>query len=174
MNICAVYPGSFDPPTWGHLSLVERGLLMFDKIIVAVADNSSKTPLFTADERVNMLKDSLAGYDQARVEVDSFKGLLVHYAKKRGAAAMIRGLRATADFEYEFQLDLVNRHLDASVQSVFLMTDFRWLYISSSVVKEAASYGADVSAMVPPPVSERLKAKFAAAYQKDTADSLNL
>lgn len=161
MNKCAIYPGSFDPPTLGHLSLVERGLFLFDKIIVAVAENSTKTPFFNAQERVRMLKESLAGFDRSRLEVDSFEGLLVDYARKRGAAAIMRGLRATADFEYEFQMALVNRHLDESVQSVFLMTDFRWLYISSSIVKEAASYGADVSAMVPLPVAKRLKEKFA-------------
>jgi len=161
MNKCAIYPGSFDPPTLGHLSLVERGLFLFDKIIVAVAENSAKNACFSARERVQMLKDSLAGYDQSRLEVDSFEGLLVEYARRRGAAAIMRGLRATADFEYEFQMALVNRHLDEGVQSVFLMTDFRWLYISSSIVKEAASYGADVSAMVPPPVADRLKEKFA-------------
>lgn len=160
MNKLAIYPGSFDPPTLGHLSLVERGLFLFDKIIVAVAENSAKKPFFTAGERVAMLRESLAGYGPERIEVDSFEGLLVEYARKRGAAAIMRGLRATADFEYEFQMALVNRHLDENVQSVFLMTDFRWLYISSSIVKEAASYGADVSAMVPPPVAERLKARF--------------
>ena len=157
---CAIYPGSFDPPTLGHLSLVERGLFLFDKIIVAVADNSAKKPFFSAAERVEMLKESLCSYDQSRIEVDSFQGLLVDYARKREAAAIMRGLRATGDFEYEFQMALVNRHLDENVQSVFLMTDFRWLYISSSIVKEAASFGADVSAMVPPPVAKRLKARF--------------
>jgi len=157
----AVYPGSFDPPTLGHLSLVERGLFLFDKIIVAVAHNPSKSGLFTPAERVEMLRESLAGHDQARVEVDCFEGLLVEYARRRGAAALIRGLRATADFEYEFQMALINRQLAADIQSIFLMTDYRWLYLSSSIVKEAASYGADVSDMVPPPVAERLVAKFA-------------
>lgn len=161
MAKCAVYPGSFDPPTLGHLSLVERGLFLFDKIIVAVAYNPAKNNLFTPAERVEMLNDSLAGFDRSRVEVDSFEGLLVEYARSRGAAALIRGLRATSDFEYEFQMALVNRQLSADLQSIFLMTDYRWLYLSSSLVKEAASYGADVSAMVPPPVAERLQSKFA-------------
>lgn len=160
MNKCAIYPGSFDPPTMGHLSLVERGLYLFDKIIVAVARNSSKAALFTTEERVAMLRESLADCDQDRVEVDSFEGLLVEYARRRQATALLRGLRATADFEYEFQMAMVNRHLEESVQSVFLMTDYRWLYISSTIVKEAASYGADVSAMVPPPVAARLQQKF--------------
>lgn len=108
-----------------------------------------------------MLRESLAGCDQDRVEVDSFEGLLVEYARQRQATAILRGLRATADFEYEFQMAMVNRHLEESVQSVFLMTDYRWLYISSTIVKEAASYGGDVSAMVPPPVAARLQKKFA-------------
>ncbi len=161
MYRCAVYPGSFDPPTMGHLSLVERGLFLFDKIVVAVAKNSSKAPLFSVEERVEMLRESLAEYSPDQVEVDSFDGLLVDYAKQKNASALLRGLRATADFEYEFQMAMVNRHLESSIQSVFLMTDYRWLYISSTIVKEAASYRADVSAMVPPPVVERLKKKFA-------------
>jgi pantetheine-phosphate adenylyltransferase len=145
----------------GHLSLVDRGLFLFDKIVVAVARNSAKAPLFSVEERVEMLRESLAAYDPARVEVDSFEGLLVEYARQKKAAALLRGLRATADFEYEFQMAMVNRHLEASIQSVFFMTDYRWLYISSTIVKEAASYNADVSEMVPPPVVERLKKKFA-------------
>jgi len=157
---CAIYPGSFDPPTRGHLSLVERGLYLFDKIIVAVARNSSKAALFSTAERLEMLRDSLAEYSLDRVEVDSFEGLLVDYARERQAVAILRGLRATADFEYEFQMAMVNRHLEARIQSVFLMTDFQWLYVSSTIVREAASYGADVSAMVPPPVARRLKQKF--------------
>lgn len=156
----AIYPGSFDPPTFGHLDLVERGLSLFDKIVVAVAKNSAKNSLFTSDERVAMFTESLAGHDPARVEVVSFDGLLVDYAVSRGAAAILRGLRATADFEYEFQLALVNRHLSASVQSVFLMTDFRWHYISSTIVKEVASFGGNVSEMVPQAVATRLAAKF--------------
>lgn len=157
---CVIYPGSFDPPTLGHLSLVERGLFLFDKIIVAVAVNSAKAALFSTEERVALLKESLAGFEPERVEVDSFEGLLVDYARRRGATAILRGLRATGDFEYEFQLAMVNRHFEENIQSVFLMTDYRWLYISSSIVKEAASYGADVSAMVPPPVASGLSRKF--------------
>ncbi len=162
MNRRAIYPGSFDPPTMGHLSLITRGLFLFDKIVVAVAKNSAKAPLFSAEERVEMLRASLSDCDPARVEVDSFEGLLVNYARQKNAAAILRGMRATADFEYEFQMAMVNRHLEPDIQSVFLMTDYRWLYISSTIVKEAASFGADVSQMVPPPVVERLKEKFAA------------
>ncbi len=160
MERLAVYPGSFDPPTMGHLSLVDRGLYLFDKIVVAVARNSAKSGLFSTQERMDMLRESLTGYDPARVEIDSFDGLLINYARSRRAVALLRGLRATADFEYEFQMAMVNRHLEAEIQSVFLMTDYQWLYISSSIVKEAASYGADISAMVPASVAARLKQRF--------------
>ncbi len=159
MEKLAVYPGSFDPPTLGHLDLVQRALSLFDRIVVAVAVNAGKKPLFSTAERLDMLRQSLAGFD--RVEVDNFDGLLVDYARRRQAAAILRGLRATADFEYEFQMALVNRHLNPDIESVFLMTDFRWHYISSTIVKEAASHHADVSAMVPAVVAERLAAKFA-------------
>jgi pantetheine-phosphate adenylyltransferase len=156
----AVYPGSFDPPTWGHLSLVDQGLTIFDRLVVAVARNSDKAALFTFEERVVMLREALAGYDPARVEVDSFDGLLVSYAKARGAAAILRGLRGTSDFEYEFQMALVNRHLEPGLQSVYLMTDYRWLYISSTIVKEIAAHGADIGAMVPPAAARALAEKF--------------
>lgn len=159
MEKLAVYPGSFDPPTLGHLDLVQRALSLFDRIVVAVAVNAGKNPLFSTAERLDMLRQSLIGFD--RVEVDNFDGLLVDYARRRQAAAILRGLRATADFEYEFQMALVNRHLNPDIQSVFLMTDFRWHYISSTIVKEAAFHHADVSAMVPAVVAERLAAKFA-------------
>ncbi len=156
---CAVCPGSFDPPTWGHLSLVERGVLLFDRVIVAVAYNSSKAALFSPEERVEMLRESLAGYDPDRVVVDSFDGLLVDYARRQGAVAILRGLRATGDFEYEFQMAMVNQQLAPGIQSVFMMTDARWLHLSSTIVKEAAFYGVDLSAMVPPPVAVRLREK---------------
>jgi len=156
----AVYPGSFDPPTLGHLSLVDQGLSLFDRLVVAVARNSSKASLFTAEERVAMLREALADHDPARVEVDSFEGLLVSYAKSRGATAVLRGLRGTSDFEYEFQMALVNRHLEPGLQSVYLMTDYRWLYISSTIVKEIAAHGADIEAMVPAAAARALVEKF--------------
>jgi pantetheine-phosphate adenylyltransferase len=156
----AVYPGSFDPPTLGHLSLVEQGLALFDRLVVAVTRNTAKAALFTTEERVALLREALAGYDPARVEVDSFDGLLVSYAKSRGAAAVLRGLRGTSDFEYEFQMALVNRHLEPGLQSVYLMTDYRWLYISSSIVKEVAAHGADIGAMVPESTARALADKF--------------
>jgi len=154
----AVYPGSFDPPTLGHLSLVDQGLTLFDRLVVAVARNSAKASLFTAEERVTILREALAGYD--RVEVDSFEGLLVSYARDRGATAILRGLRGTSDFEYEFQMALVNRHLEPGLQSVYLMTDYRWLYLSSTIVKEVAAHGADIGDMVPPAAARALAEKF--------------
>ncbi|MDR3038649.1 MAG: pantetheine-phosphate adenylyltransferase [Candidatus Adiutrix sp.] len=156
----AIYPGSFDPLTLGHLSLVDQGLVLFDRIVMAVARNSGKAALFSPEERLAILREALAGYDPARVEADSFEGLLVRYAKSRGATAILRGLRGTSDFEYEFQMALVNRHLEPGLQSVYLMTDYRWLYISSSIVKEAAANGADIGSMVPPAAARALEAKF--------------
>ncbi|MDR3153865.1 MAG: pantetheine-phosphate adenylyltransferase [Deltaproteobacteria bacterium] len=162
MGASAVYPGSFDPPTLGHVSLVERGLAVFDKIIVAVARNPEKGALFTVDERVGLLKESLGGFPEGRIEIDLFEGLTVEYARSRGAGAILRGLRATSDFEYEFRMAMMNRHLEKGIQSVFLMADHQWFYISSSTVKEAASLGADISDLVPEPVARRLRGKFPA------------
>ncbi|MGL4208053.1 MAG: pantetheine-phosphate adenylyltransferase [Candidatus Adiutrix sp.] len=161
MGKIAIYPGSFDPPTNGHLSILSRGLEVFDHIIIAVTRNQSKNkPLFTVEERLTMIQQSLTPKQQNEVTVDSFDGLLVEYARRKKAVGILRGLRATADFEYEFQMAMVNRHLAENIQSVFLMADYRWLYISSSIVKEAASLGADVAAMVPPPVFLQLQKKF--------------
>ena len=160
MTGLAVYPGSFDPPTLGHLSLVDQGLTLFDRLVVAVARNSAKAALFTAGERVAMLREALAGHDPARVEVDSFEGLLVGYAKSRGATAILRGLRGASDFEYEFQMALLNRQMEPGLQSVYLMTDGRWLHLSSSMVKEIAAHGADIRDMVPPAAARALAEKF--------------
>jgi pantetheine-phosphate adenylyltransferase len=157
----AVYPGSFDPPTLGHLSLVERGLFLFDRIVVAVARNSAKAALFSMEERVDMLREVLAGFDPDLVEVDGFEGLLMDYARRRQATAVLRGLRVIPDFEYELQMAMINSQLEPGIQSVFMMTEPRWLYLSSTLVKEAASFGADVGAMVPPSVAVRLRRKFA-------------
>jgi pantetheine-phosphate adenylyltransferase len=156
----AVYPGSFDPPTLGHLSLVARGLALFDRLIVAVASNSAKTALFSLEERLGLLRESLAGYGPEQVEVDSFEGLSVEYARRRQATALLRGLRGSSDFEYEFQMALANHHLAPGLESVFLMTDHRWLYLSSTLVKEVAAHGADITTLVPPPVIRALQAKF--------------
>jgi pantetheine-phosphate adenylyltransferase len=154
----AVYPGTFDPITNGHCDLVWRGLKLFDGIIVAVAENGSKDPLFTVEERLEMLRKTFE--DVPSVEVDSFDGLLVDYVVHRGANTILRGLRAVSDFEYEFQLGLMNRKLNKNVQTVFLMTGLRWIFISSSIIKEAARFGGNTQDMVPEIVHERLKDKF--------------
>ena len=155
----AVYPGTFDPITMGHLDIIHRGLNLFDKVIIAVAVNSAKQPLFSIEERLRMIRDCFS--DPAKnVEVDTVEGLLVDYAYKKGARAIIRGLRAVSDFDYEFQLALMNRRIEREVETVFLMTGFRWIYISSSIIKEAARHGGDVSGLVPDHVCEKLREKY--------------
>jgi pantetheine-phosphate adenylyltransferase len=161
MGSLAIYPGSFDPPTLGHISLVEMGLSVFDGLIVAVAHNQGKKTLFSVAERIVLLQECLKKFPKDRVKVDSFDGLTVDYAQKMGAHAILRGLRATLDFEYEFQMALMNKHLAPDIQSVFLMADHQWSFLSSSTVKEAASLGADITDLVPLPVAETLKAKLA-------------
>ncbi|MDR1855542.1 MAG: pantetheine-phosphate adenylyltransferase [Desulfovibrio sp.] len=155
----ALYPGTFDPMTNGHLSLVRRACQVFDQVIVGVADNTPKRPLFTLEERVDMAREALAG--ESQVLVEPFSGLTVDHAVKRGACALLRGLRAVSDVEYEFQLALMNRRLHRPIQTVFLMTDYQWLYISSTIVKAAASHGADVRELVPDGVNRRLMEKYA-------------
>ena len=155
----AVYPGTFDPVTMGHLDIIRRGLNLFDRIIVAIAENSAKTPLFSIEERAEMIRACFPD-DETRVEVDTVSGLLVDYAYTRGARAIIRGLRAVSDFDYEFQLALMNRRIEREVETVFLMTGFRWIYISSSIIKDAARHGGDVSGLVPDHVCERLRERF--------------
>ncbi|MBW2167286.1 MAG: pantetheine-phosphate adenylyltransferase [Deltaproteobacteria bacterium] len=158
MEKTAIYPGSFDPVTNGHVDIVERGLNIFDKIIVAILRNPAKEALFTVEERKEMIETSLNR--NSNVEIDVFDGLLVDYAKKRNAVAILRGMRAVSDFEYEFQLALMNRKLNREIQTVFLMTGLRWIFISSSIIKEAASFGGNINGMVPPIVSRKLKEKF--------------
>lgn len=153
----AIYPGSFDPLTNGHLSLIHRGLHLFDRLIVAVAHNPKKVPLFTKEERVQLIREAAA---DPRVEVDSFEGLLVDYTKHRGVNVVLRGLRAVSDFEYEFQLANMNRKLRPELETVFVMTGEDYFYISSQIVREAASFGADVSALVPANVLAKLRARF--------------
>lgn len=154
----AIYPGTFDPITNGHLDLINRGLCLFDKVIVTIAINPGKEPLFSLEERIEMIYRCYQ--DEDRVEVDSVSGLLVEYAAKRKARAIIRGLRAVSDFDYEFQLALMNRKLERSVESVFLMPGFRWIFISSSIVKDAARHGGDVEGLVPDHVRLKLLEKF--------------
>lgn len=156
----AVYAGSFDPPTRGHLDIIQRASKVFDRLIVAVASNVKKAPLFTQDERIALLREIVDG--DPRVEVDRIDGLLVDYARSRGATAVIRGLRAVADFEYEFQMACMNHHLAPGVETVFLMTAQEYFYVSSSLVKEVASFGGDITPFVPAPVLARLQERFAA------------
>ena len=158
MENIAIYPGSFDPVTNGHLDIVERGLKIFDKIVVTILHNPAKTTLFNVNERLEMLRMSLDNFPNA--EVDSYSGLLIDYVAQRKATAILRGMRAVSDFEYEFQMALMNRRLNREIQTVFLMTGLRWIFTSSSIIKEAARFGGDISDMVPPVVDRKLKEKF--------------
>ena len=159
----AIYPGSFDPVTNGHIDIIVRGLKIFDRIIVGILNNPEKNPLFTVTERKVMLEASLKSF--ANVEVDTFDGLLVDYALQRGAQAILRGMRAVSDFEYEFQMALMNRRLNREIQTVFLMTGLRWIFTSSSIIKEAARFGGNINGMVPKIVNLQLQRKFAALDQ---------
>ncbi len=154
----AVYPGFFDPITNGHLSVVSRGLEIFDKLIIAILNNPKKVPLFSIEERIDMIEKAV--HKDSRIEVDTFDGLLVDYVIHKDSNVVLRGLRALSDFEYEFQMALMNRKLNRDVQSIFLMTDYKWFYISSTIIKEAASFGGDVSGLVPEIVNHNLKEKF--------------
>ena len=154
----ALYPGSFDPPTNGHLDIIEKGSKLFDKVIVAVMINPDKKGLFSVEERMEMLNEILK--DFPNVEADSFNGLTVDFAAERKACVMLRGLRALSDFDSEFQLSLMNRRLNKDIQTVFLMTGMRWIYISSSIIKQAAQFGGEVKGMVPDFVPKKLKQKY--------------
>jgi len=153
----AVYPGTFDPITNGHVDILRRSLKIFDRVVVALADNVRKSPLFSLGERRSFIIGALDG--DPRLEVDAFQGLLAEYCRKRGATVVVRGLRALADFEYEFQLAHMNRHLAPDVETLFLMTGEESFYVSSSLVKEVALMGGDVSRMVPPGVAAALSVK---------------
>jgi pantetheine-phosphate adenylyltransferase len=153
----AIYPGSFDPITHGHVSIVKSGLVCFDKLIVAVLENPRKSSLFTVEERLDIIREEFA--NEKNVEVDSFDGLLVEYCKRKNVRVVLRGLRAVADFEYELQMANMNRHLDRNVETVFLMANDAYFYVSSNLVKEAAKLGGDVTGLIPESASKRLKAK---------------
>jgi len=150
MSRIAIYPGSFDPVTHGHLDVIHRALAIVDRVVVAIVYNRNKEGLFAPEKRAELLQEVLA--EEPRVEVDTFSGLLVDYVQERGAHTIIRGLRAVADFEYEFQMALMNRRLQPSVDTLFLMTDERFFYVSSSLVREVSALGGDVSEFVPEPV----------------------
>ncbi|NVK23007.1 MAG: pantetheine-phosphate adenylyltransferase [Kangiellaceae bacterium] len=159
MNKTVLYPGTFDPITKGHMDLVERACRLFDKVIIGVAYNPNKKPLFSLEERVAMVEEIFANNSQ--VEVKGFTGLLVHFAKENNSQAILRGIRAVSDFEFEFQLANMNRHLDANLESLFLTPSEKYSYISSSLVREVASLGGDISAFVDPRVQQALQQKFA-------------
>jgi pantetheine-phosphate adenylyltransferase len=158
----AVYPGSFDPITKGHTAILKSGLKAFDTIVVAVLNNESKAPLFSVAERMEMIRlaSEEMGAKPGQVEVDSFDGLLVNYARSRKASVILRGLRAVADFEYELQMANMNRHLNPDIETVFIMADDAYFYVASTLVKEVARLGGDVSDLVPAAVQPRLLAKF--------------
>ncbi len=165
-----IYPGTFDPVTNGHIDVIKRAMDLFDKVVVTVARNPIKSPMFTVEERLIMLRDSLSEYD--KVVVDSFQGLVVDHAKEVGAIGIIRGLRAISDFEYEFQMALMNRKLDENLRTVFLMPHERYTYLNSTIIRNLAQFDSDVSAFVPEIVHKMLKEKRATnlSPQQDIRD----
>jgi pantetheine-phosphate adenylyltransferase len=160
----AIYPGSFDPITNGHLDLIQRGSRLFDRLIVSILRNERKEPLFTVEERAEMLREVVGGY--LNVEVDSFDGLLVDYAAARSATVLLRGIRAISDYEYELQMALMNRRLRPQIETVFLMANEAYSFISSRLVKEVFSLGGDIAGLAPPLVEARMRSRAARAAQK--------
>lgn len=158
MGRIAVCPGSFDPITFGHLDIIKRGASVFEKVYVCVLNNSTKNPLFTVEERVSLIEE--ATKDIPNVSVESFRGLLINYARKKNAHAILRGLRAVSDFEYEMQITSMNRKLDEGIETFFMMTNNQYSFLSSSIVKEAAKYHGNVSDLVPKVVNDALRLKF--------------
>jgi pantetheine-phosphate adenylyltransferase len=158
MSKIAIYPGSFDPITNGHINLIERALTVFDQLIVAVAKNLAKTPLFTPEERVEMVKIALQ--DNPRIVVESFDGLLVDYLVNKNANVILRGLRAVSDFDYEFQMSFMNRRLHRHVETIFMMTGYKWFYVNSRIIKEVVFAGGSVEGLVPEIVCKKLREKY--------------
>ncbi len=154
----AVYPGTFDPITMGHVDIINRAAKMFDEVIVAIGTNAAKTPLFSIEERMEMIRQSFP--DNRRISVEATSGLMIDFARSRNATALVRGLRAVSDFDYEFQIALANRKLNSDIESVFFMPGFRWIYISSSLIKDIARNNGDVSDVVPPHVWLALRNRF--------------
>ena len=150
----AVFPGSFDPLTNGHIDIIRRGAKLFDRIIVAVLTNAGKTPLFSVDERIAIIRENFQ--DAPNVEADSFDGLVVDYARAKGATVLVRGLRGISDFEYELQMAMMNRHLDPAIETVFMMPGEQYTYVSSRLMKEVMALGGNITGLVPPGVEKRL------------------
>jgi len=159
MKKIAVYPGSFDPITNGHIDIITRGLRMFDELIILVAYNPNKSSLFSVEERMNLIHEVIAK-EHEQVKIDCSPGLLVDYVHGKGANVILRGLRAVSDFEYEFQLALMNRRLNRDIETVFLMTGYQWFYTSSNLIKEAACLGGSVKGLVPDIVNDKLTEKY--------------
>jgi pantetheine-phosphate adenylyltransferase len=153
----AIYPGSFDPLTNGHVDIIERGAKIFDSIVVAILVNVEKTPLFSETERIAICREVFKTHPN--VHVDAFSGLLVDYAQRKNASVLVRGLRAVSDFEYEFQMALMNRHLAPGLETVFMMPDEKYTYISSRLIKEVFTLGGEITGLVPPLVEDKLRAK---------------
>ncbi len=158
----AVYPGTFDPLTMGHVSLIRRGLKVFDKVILGIAESTPKKTLFTIGERLALAKEVFG--DEPNLVIEPFNCLLIDYVESKGAGVIMRGLRAVSDFEYEFQMALMNRKLERDIETVFMMTDFKWMYLSSTIVKEVAQYGGDVCGLVPGAVVKALQVKYGTKF----------
>ena len=161
MTVKALYPGTFDPPTNGHVDLIQRGAKLFDHLVVAVLNNPGKNPFFTVEERVEMLRESITGL--SNVSVATFDGLMVDFARQQGASAVLRGIRAISDYEYEFQMALMNRRLAPEIETVFLQPAGRYSFVSSRMLKEVFSFGGEVTGLVPPNVLKRLRSRFGKA-----------
>lgn len=157
MSVTALYPGTFDPPTNGHLDLIQRGARLFDHLIVSILNNPGKDPLFTVEERAEMLREAISG--MSNVSVATFDGLMVDFARQQGATAVLRGIRAISDYEYEFQMALMNRRLAPDIETVFLQPAGRYSFVSSRMLKEVFTFGGDVSGLVPPNVLKRLQSR---------------
>ncbi len=158
--VLAIYPGTFDPITNGHVDIIKRASKLFSRLIVAIGENPAKKPLFSREERLEMVKEVIASLNLSNVEAEIFDGLLINYVKNRKAKVIIRGLRAVSDFEYEMQLALMNRKLDSEIDTVFLVPSLKWMFLSSSIVKEVARLKGDVKDLVPPVVLKKLEEKF--------------
>jgi pantetheine-phosphate adenylyltransferase len=157
MSVIALYPGTFDPPTNGHIDLIQRGAKLFDHLIVSILNNPGKDPLFTVEERAEMLRESTTG--MSNVSVATFDGLMIDFARQQGATAVLRGIRAISDYEYEFQMALMNRRLAPEIETVFLQPAGRYSFVSSRMLKEVFSFGGDVSGLLPPNVLKRLQSR---------------